>query len=304
MRQSFNPYKQHISDFLLIIVIIGFGFILGQILSISILKFLDPALFQEMDLIKESHDMNRINVLKFIQFMSAFCTFVLPSFVIGKIFGNRATSYLSLNRTPDFSYYFFIVVFMLSVMPLMNVIIDFNENLKFPEWMSGLEERLRSKEDSSQSMIRLILSGDRYFDLLINIIVIAALPALGEELLFRGILQKYFTSVFKNPHFGILLSAVIFSAIHFQFFGFVPRFLLGALFGYLVYFSGSLWTAIWAHFFNNALAVTAMFFISKGDISVEIENFGTRGTDIYYIVFGCIIALFVGYKLFKHSWKN
>lgn len=301
MRLSFKPYKQHINDLLLIIIVVGCGFVLGQILTILIVKIIDPTFFQDIEMIKESNNSNRIYILKLIQFVSAFCTFVLPPFVISKLISKKSTDYLKLNNSPDIAYYFLIVVFMISIMPLMNIIINFNENVSFPEWLSGLEERLRVSEDSSQSMVMLIISGERYIDLIVNLVIIALLPAIGEELLFRGVIQKYFTDTLKNPHLAIILSALIFSAIHFQFFGFIPRFILGAFFGYLVYYSKSMWPAIWAHFFNNALAVIAMFYIARGELSEDIENIGTQSPDTIYVIAGLFFAVIVGYLMFNKN---
>ena len=102
----------------------------------------------------------------------------------------------------------------------------------------------------------------------------AILPAVGEELLFRGLLQQKLFSCFKNIHISIWITAFLFSALHLQFFGFFPRFLLGALLGYMFYWSGSLWLPIIAHFTNNALALLMSFFISKNMISTDLDQIG------------------------------
>jgi membrane protease YdiL (CAAX protease family) len=135
--------------------------------------------------------------------------------------------------------------------------------------------------------------------LLLNLFVVAILPAIGEELIFRGAFQKLFSQLFKNKHIGIWLAAALFSAIHLQFYGFIPRMLLGAIFGYLLYWSGSLWVPIWAHFVNNAMGVTLSYLSQKGIVSEDIENIGTLEDGAVYIIASLLIVsslLVWGYK--------
>jgi len=91
--------------------------------------------------------------------------------------------------------------------------------------------------------------------MILNLFIIAILPAVGEEFFFRGVLQKILIRLFKSVHVAIWVTAFIFSAIHFQFFGFVPRFILGLIFGYLFFWSGTLWLPVISHFINNAVPV-------------------------------------------------
>jgi membrane protease YdiL (CAAX protease family) len=240
-----------------------------------------------------------INILKLIQAISSFFTFILPSFVITKLLEHNTVGVLKLNRSPQLAYYILAYFFMIAAMPLMNLIIEWNNNITFPSWMSGIEGYMRSSEDANMHITKIMLSGNTYSVLLINLIIIALIPALGEELLFRGIMQKYLNDWIKNPHIAILITGIIFSAIHFQFYGFVPRLLLGIFFGYLVYFSGSLWPAIFAHFANNGMAVLVQFLINKGTINDDIGTLGAKLTDIYYLIIGVAIAVFIGKYLFR-----
>jgi uncharacterized protein len=291
--------KNYFNDFLLILLIIGSGFIIGQFISIIILNIFGTPISSETNNLNNIDNLLNANLLKAIQFFSALFTFVLPTIIISKLKSNSTRSFLKLNSSPDISYYFLIVLFILSIMPILNLIIQWNESIVFPEWLSGIESSMRASEESVKEMMELILSGHSHFDLAINIFLIAILPAIGEEFLFRGVLQKHFADWFKNIHISIIITAIIFSAIHMQFFGFFPRFLLGIFFGYLVYYTKSLWTAIWAHFFNNAMAIITMFYISRGNISAEIESFGTSKNDIYYVAIGIIASIIIGYQLFR-----
>ena len=111
---------------------------------------------------------------------------------------------------------------------------------------------------------------------LINVLMIAFLPALAEEILFRGALAGLLKDWTKNVHIAVLVSSLVFAAIHLQFYGFLPRFLLGMVLGYLFFWSGSIWLPVVAHFTNNFLSVFIEFLFRKGYIHTSAENFGTN----------------------------
>ncbi len=140
----------------------------------------------------------------------------------------------------------------------------FQDAAWLPEWM-------RSMEDSTETMIKSLLQVDSIFELLFNILVIAMIPAIGEEFIFRGIIQKQLQFTI-NPHAAIWLAAILFSAIHLQFEGFVARMILGALLGYLYYFSGSIWVAVFAHFVNNAVQVLVSYFWADELLGTDITE--------------------------------
>ena len=143
------------------------------------------------------------------------------------------------------------LIFPVAMSPLS----EWNANLSFPDFMSGFERWAKEEEDRLAKITSLITAIDSVPELLLGILVIALLPAIGEELVFRGMIQQELWRGSRNIHLAIWTSAFIFSAIHVQFFGFIPRLLLGALFGYLYYWSGNLLIPMFSHFFNNAFAV-------------------------------------------------
>lgn len=160
-----------------------------------------------------------------------------------------------------------VVVVVVVFMVVNSVAAAWNENVTLPDWA-------RSTEDKLRELTKFLTTFDTPGEFVMALVVIAVLPAVGEELVFRGILQREFFLATRNIHLSIWVSAIIFSAIHMQFFGFVPRLLLGALFGYLFYWSGSLPMAILAHFVNNAFTVTALYLYQRGllDIDFDIES--------------------------------
>ena len=135
-------------------------------------------------------------------------------------------------------------------------------------------------------------------DLLVAMLVIAVLPAIGEELVFRGLIQNELYRGTKNIHVAIWVAAILFSAIHFQFFGFVPRLLLGALFGYLYYWSRNLWIPILAHFVNNGLSVLVMYFYQRGSFEYDLEN--PESVPLNAVIISGVVTIGLLYYLYQY----
>jgi uncharacterized protein len=193
---------------------------------------------------------------------------------------------------------FFIVIVFMAV---NSVFIEWNSNFDFPEFANGFERWARDREDAATVFTEFLTQFDSPAQLFIAIIVIAVLPAIGEEVVFRGMIQNELYRGTRNMHLSIWISAILFSAMHFQFFGFVPRVLLGALFGYLYYWSGSLMMAIVAHFVNNGISVIAMYFYQKGAFEFDLESAESAPANV--VVFSTLVTaglLFYFYKYFEH----
>lgn len=166
----------------------------------------------------------------------------------------------------------FVLVIMISFIVVDSVIIEWNSNLTFPSFLKGFEDWARSFETKAGEVTKFLTTFDSFGDFVIGMIVIAVLPGIGEELVFRGFLQPTLHRATNNIHVAIWFSAILFSAIHMQFFGFVPRMLLGVLFGYLYYWSGNLIIPMLAHFINNGLSVIGIYLYQQGKIPVDIED--------------------------------
>ena len=196
-----------------------------------------------------------------------------------------------------------VLLLIVMVNPFINFHGGINSAMHFPEWLSGMEDWMWNAEETAGTLTEAFLKAEGIGGLLFNLFLIAVLPALGEELLFRGLIQRILTDLTKNIHWGIWLSAALFSALHLQFFGFVPRMVLGAMFGYLLVWSGSLWLPILAHFLNNAMAVIALYLIDKGRISPDVENFGNGPEYWYYVLPSLLFALLVMGSI-RHQYKT
>ena len=162
-----------------------------------------------------------------------------------------------------------IVIFFMAT---NSIFIEWNANIHLPEALKAFELWAREKEDFATQLTKFLTKFDSIGQFILAFVVIAILPGIGEELVFRGLLQPELHRATKNIHAAIWISAILFSAIHMQFFGFVPRVLLGALFGYLYYWSGDLRIAMFAHFVNNGFSVLLMYLNQLGIVQVDIES--------------------------------
>lgn len=212
-----------------------------------------------------------INSLKFLQAFSSIGIFIVPPFLFAYLTSK------SLNFTPVSRQQFLLTVaIMCFAFPLINALALWNEGLHLPSFLSSLEDWMRSAESQAMQITKAFLKVDHWSGLLLNILIIGVIPALGEELLFRGVIQKKLFSINGKIHLSIWITAFLFSAMHLQFLGFIPRFLIGGLLGYLFYWSGSIWLPILAHFFNNAVAVILSYFINQQSIPKDVEYLGAE----------------------------
>jgi len=240
-----------------------------------------------------------IPILKYIQIIQSTSLFIIPPIILGKIFIGNSTEYLHINRLPKINQMALVFLIMIVSLPVINLIAELNSMIKFPQFMSSIENYMQKAEKDAEAITEAFLRITTIKGLCINLLMIGVIPAIGEEFLFRGVLQRIFSNWTKSTHWGIIISALIFSAIHMQFYGFFPRFLLGALFGYLLVWSGSLWLPILAHFVNNALAVIAYYLVSIKIIDEKVVNIGSS-TYILPISFLCLFLTGLGiYKLYQ-----
>jgi len=246
-----------------------------------------------------SMDENNIPFLKYIQVVQSIGLFIIPSLILAYLFGGKVSEYLKTNKTPQFRSAIVAIAIILVSSPMINMLAELNSKMALPEFLSGLENWMRSSEDSANEITQLFLKTDSIWGLLFNIFMIGIIPAIGEELLFRGIIQRIFTDWTKNYHWGIWISAILFSALHLQFYGFIPRAILGAIFGYMLVWSGNLWFPIIAHFVNNLTAVIAYYLYNGGTITVDPDKIGT-GSE--YQIAGIISTIIVA-LLFWNFYK-
>jgi membrane protease YdiL (CAAX protease family) len=231
-----------------------------------------------------------VNFLKYMQVLQSVGLFVAPPFILGLLYHGNVKEYLLIDRTTKVRSFVLAVFCLLAIVPLINFLGDLNSKMSLPSSLSGLENWMRSMEDNAKVLIDKFMEVDGLWGLLFNVFMIAVLPAIGEELMFRGVVQRIFTTWTKNYHWGIWITAFLFSAMHMQFYGFLPRMVLGAMFGYLLVWTGTMWVPILAHFFNNLVGVLGYFLIGKGTISKDVEQFGTEPDDVFIVIISVVMV--------------
>lgn len=210
--------------------------------------------------------------LMLLQSISHLFTFLVPGVIywrwsekhrVEEFVRRPLPSYLTLGVT---------LLVVLVFMPFNSWIIEWNSTLHLPEGLHRIENWMLRKENELANMTQFLTNFDSFIQLIVAVVVIALIPAIGEEVLFRGIIQRKIFHKIGDMHVSIWTSAILFSAIHLQFYGFVPRMLLGAMFGYMYAWTRNLWTPIFAHFVNNAVTIVVVFLSHRQLVDIQIDK--------------------------------
>lgn len=175
-------------------------------------------------------------------------------------------------------------------------LVYWNSHLVLPSALAPLEQWMREMETQLMELTRFLTDFQSISELLAGILVIGVLAGIGEEVFFRGVIQPKLQGYLRSPHWGIWLTAIIFSAIHVQFYGFLPRLFLGALFGYMYHYTGSLIYPILAHILNNSLTLLAVYLSNQGHLSIDMESTDTVSIPA---ALGGFLVLSLGFLYFK-----
>jgi uncharacterized protein len=209
------------------------------------------------------------------QGFSSLIAFIFTTWIYWRVIEKKQWSDLSFKPLLNSNVLFLVVLIQLVSMPFAGEVISLNEKMQLPESLKGLEDFMRSMEDQMADLTKYLTNFNTIPKFITGFVVIAVIAGIGEELIFRGLIQRKIYLGTRNAHIAIWVSAFIFSAIHFQFYGFIPRMLLGALFGYLYFWSGNILVPIFGHILNNGLAVIALALVKAKAISPEVEKMDT-----------------------------
>lgn len=247
-------------------------------------------------------DQHMITTLKLFQAISVIVFFIAPAVLFALLFTKAKIRYLGVLKWPGLKTLIVSGLGMLFALPLINGLAELNQHMHLPASLHSVEEWMLQSEAQMKDLTEAFMRGTSINTLLLNLFVVAFLAALSEELLFRGVIQNVLIECFKNKHVGVWIGAILFSAFHLQFLGFLPRMLMGAYLGYLYIWSGSLWPGIFAHFLNNGLATYGAWLMNRGSVSKDMETFGANHQDwIYAIISGILVfvSLVLVYQLEK-----
>jgi len=264
-----------------LLVLVGFlliGMAVGNVLALGILAIFfatdaNSILLMLNQLISDPTNVpNGWNAMMILQGTVHFFSYLFPALLYWIFIERKALSDFQFKDSPAPKTWLLALLLVPVFMPVNSKFIEWNAAMTLPDSLSGLELWMREKEDQLAMLTKFLTNYTGFGQLLIALFVVAWLPAWGEETLFRGIIQRKLMQHWENPHVAIWVSAAIFSAIHFQFYGFIPRMLLGAVFGYLYYWTGSLWIAVFAHFLNNGFVLVMMYLYNIKVLTINIEE--------------------------------
>ena len=307
---SDNP-KNHLNDWLpppaartatLDTALLCTAMIIGILLASSVSGLLAPQLGFELsetffaELQKHPISLAQTNALRLLQATGHFFQFCVPPIIFAHIlYNHQAYRYLYANKLTSFGNFLASISLLMWSLPLIQVAYMLNRAVPLPAFM-------RSMTDHADTLTKAFLEMPTVGILCANVFAMAILPAVGEELLFRGVVQRIFARATRSPQLGIWIAAAVFSAIHGQFEGFLPRLLLGAMLGYLVFWTGSLWSAIAAHAANNALQVVVAYGVQHKIIATNIDKI-----DAFPLVptlISAVISILLIYYLHRNNEKN
>lgn len=256
---------------LLSLSLLGFviiGPVIGFLMS---LPFIDVSLIELQSILgnPSTHEDGKL-ILYFMQSGATLGMFFMPALYV-KVKGIFNQGDFFQKPLTSFSLPLALVI-TITFMGVNSIFVDWNANFTFPEFLKGFEEWARAYEEQGEKMTKFLTDFSSVSELFIALMIIAVFPAIAEEYVFRGLVQKKLFEGTKNIHVAIWVSAILFSAIHLQFFGFVPRMLLGALFGYLYFWSGNFWVPVVAHFTNNGFTLIMIYLVNSGTVDYDIQN--------------------------------
>ena len=232
--------------------------------------------------------------------------FIVPAIVAMAIFYRRPLHAMCIDRAPSWQALVLVVVFYVVSLPAMNWLVEANQAMSLPSWMSGIEQMMRSLEDSAADATEQLLDINSVGKLLACLFVVGFMAGLSEEMLFRGAMQLTMHDSRLGIHAAVWITAIVFSAFHLQFFGFFPRMVLGLWLGYLLVWSRSLWVPIIAHTLNNSSVVIFSYLANKGAVS---EGFGdhlglpAQGAFPWVALASLIVSLAVAVWAHRHQEK-
>jgi hypothetical protein len=301
MRQFLFPDKSPFMRLGFTVVLSLTCFLLVYLIASPVATFFFGAAVNSSENLSKVSDPANLGILRFYQIVLSVGFFLLPPLILAWLFSGRIWGYLYLNRFSKVDRYALVLFMMLVAIPLINFLAYLNEHIQLPGALSGIEAYFVKNEKAAEAQTYAFLNVHTLAGLLFNVFMVALLPAIAEEFMFRGILQRLFTGITKNAHWGILISSFLFSAIHLQFYGFFPRWLLGALFGYLLLWSGSLWLPIFAHFINNAVAVVGYYFSASNGNPKDVTEIGAGPQMLPTAVISLLMLVSALYMLYRRK---
>jgi uncharacterized protein len=243
--------------------------------------------------------LKEVKAMKLIQLISGIGAFIVPAVLYGRLVGNPRSE-LALDKGLSFGSGFLLFIIMFTAIPWINAVMFAMSELQLPYWL----EWLRQSEESNMLIQEHFLRMDNFNGLLYNLILMAFIPAIGEELIFRGILYPIFRDMSGSIHHGVWISALLFGVLHQQFTAMPALVLIGVMLGYMRAWSGSLWWPVFAHWTNNALILFFTYIFTRMGVDDEImTTIGTEPRHLFLLLFSVLFTAAGMYIMYRQT-KN
>ena len=283
--------------------ITGVGFLVGTF--VSVLPLLGKIDFSKLHSLSGESLMDAIlkpenaNSLRLMQFIATLFMFFLPAFFYAKICHKNAFTHLGFIKLPSLKQFLLVLAIMFSALFIVGALAELWQQIPFPK---NWQLQFKAAEESYNRQMQVMARMNGMGDYVLSLLIIALLPAVFEEAIFRGALQNLLSRWIKAPIWAIVITAVVFSAVHGSFNGFVPRFVLGFILGWLFYRTGNIWVNIAAHFINNAIGISTLYYYSKPGQATDLSKID----DSFPIWFGAagIVAVIALLYIFDRVSKN
>lgn len=245
---------------------------------------------------------NTAAILRISSVLQNVLVFILPAVATAMLSTRFPATLLAIDKFPSGKFILLSIAVLIVSIPLMNSIIDWNQNITLPDSFSQFNDYMQQLEKGAEKAVSDITGGNTVGTLIMSILIVGIFTGLGEEIFFRGGLMRLFSCIKgMSPHVAIWLTAFLFSALHMQFLGFVPRMLLGVFFGYLTFWSGSLWLPIMIHALNNSILVTTDWINNRGGSQIDVNSIGLGDNALVLNIASIILTVIVFYALYKQS---
>lgn len=280
------------AQFGILVALFGAGFLLGGIATLFIAQAATHLPLMELgDALNKS---DNLSLLRWLQFAGTFCMFALPAIVFARIVTRHPFQYIGFNSYFNFRQLLIVLLLVFASLYAQSAFSELNQ-------LIPLSDRLRSffktLDDQYTEQVMAMARMNNVTDYILSLLMLAFLPALFEEMFFRGAVQQVFIGIFRNALAGIFVTSLIFSIAHFSFEGFLTRLFLGMMLGYIFYYGKNIWLNILSHFLNNAVVVTSIYSLSReGKLTADSMKDETYPLYIGVLAIISIFALFVFYK--------
>lgn len=291
-----KPGYSYTSGLLILLGAVGVGLLLGLMATAGIWMVSTGKSFFTME--KDILNPQYADVIRVIQLVSTFIIFFVPAWAAAAIINKKPFKLLGFNRYFGMQQVILTVLITLATLPLVGALAEVNQLIPLtPYW----EAKFKAMEDSYEEQVKVLSKISGWGEYVLSLLIMAIAPAIFEETFFRGGMQNLLQRVTKNPWIAIGVTSIIFSAIHYSFYGFIPRVALSVMLGLLYYYSESLWLPIIAHCFNNALIVTQIYYLTMQGKPVEEAM-----KETYPIWWGgiALVVLYFLYKKFREVAKR